>query len=190
MSDLENLNIPIIGCLMQDITVPLGSDQQRSIAKWAVKTSMVQDAIIARKRELFFTKSERLTLRINTGFPLYTRVWLGRSSLSKLTASGTDHIGDINDGTKILGIVNGCVHTFVVGRLVLEVATIHAPDKYNGRAFDVTPQVLGPWDDLLIPIWPIDKAVNWPPPLMLKGQRGISKLADRFNAGSPTVTWS
>jgi hypothetical protein len=183
MHDLENLNIPIIGCLMEDIGIPLSSEQQTTVAKWAVKTAMVQDAIYTRKRELFYTGSERLAVRSNTGLPDYTSVWLGRSSLRTLTCDGTDIRVDINDGSKILETALGSVNTFCVGHLAVQVATIHAPEKYKGHPFDVTSHIAAPWENLLVPIWPVtDSAISWPPSLTLAG-RGLTKLADRFRGG-------
>ncbi len=184
MHDLEDLNIPIIGCLMQDLALPLNSDQQLAVSRWAVKTSMVQDAIDRRKRRLFYTASERVALRSNTALPAYTRIWLGRSSLKTLTADGVDIGVDINDGAKVLELADGCVHTFAVGHLAIQVASIHAPAQYDGRPFDVTPQVTAPWDDLLVPVWPINRAVNWPPRWTLVNSRGIRNLSQRFSGGT------
>jgi hypothetical protein len=185
MHDLEDLNIPIVGCLMEDMSVPLGFEQQSTVARWAVKTAMCQDAIDTRNRVLFYSTSERLALRSNTGIPSYTRIWLGRSSIKTLSASGADIGGDINDGNKVLEVVNGSVNTFVVGHLAIQVATLHAPAKYDGHPLDITPWISGPWDDLLIPIWPITETVNWPPPLTLMNSRGgIARLNERFNGGT------
>ena len=96
-------------------TVPLSLAQQSVVARWAVKTAMVQDAIYTRKRELFYTESERLAVRFNRGLPVYTVIWLGRSSLRTLTCDGTDFVVDINDGNSIVETATGSVSTFVVG---------------------------------------------------------------------------
>ena len=72
MHDLENSNIPLFGCLMEDIAMPLNREQQLSLARWAIKTAMVQDAINTHNRELFYTVSERLAVRHNTGLPAYS----------------------------------------------------------------------------------------------------------------------
>jgi hypothetical protein len=80
MHDLEDLNIPIIGSMMEDNSMHLTLEHQRAVVRWAIKTSMVQDAIDTRNRKLFYTGPERFALRSNTSLPNYTSVWLGRSS--------------------------------------------------------------------------------------------------------------
>src|SRR5882672_10108178 len=50
MSRLETENMPIIGPLMHDISIPLSLERQRSVALWAVKTAMVGDAVNKRDR--------------------------------------------------------------------------------------------------------------------------------------------
>jgi len=191
MHNLENVSIPIIGCLMEDVTFSLDRIQQATVARWTVKTAMVQDAIFTRPRELFFSTSERLGIRYDRGIPDFTRIWLGRSSLRTLTADGTDFVLDIHTGNEILETANGTVHTFCVGHLAIQIATIHAHEKYKGQAFDLTPHISAPWDSLLIPIWPItsDK-VTWPPAMTFFGGRGLTKLADRFRGGTKREVWA
>jgi hypothetical protein len=184
MHDLETLNIPIVGCLMEDVSMPLSSEQQSTVARWAVKTSMVQDAIHTRKRALFYTTLERAALRVDATIPPHTLVWLGRSSLRTLSIDGTDIGLDFHDTmTKIPEAANGYVSTIVVGHLALQIVTIHVPGKYYGRPFDIPCQVLGPWIDLLVPIWPVNATVNWPPRFFFRGMKGITKLADRLRGG-------
>jgi hypothetical protein len=45
MSDLEEESKPLLGCLLQDVAMPLDQSQQRTIALWAIKTAMVSESI-------------------------------------------------------------------------------------------------------------------------------------------------
>jgi hypothetical protein len=49
MSAIESENIPIIGSMFQDLSVPLNKEQQTSVAVWAVKTAIVMDSFKGRK---------------------------------------------------------------------------------------------------------------------------------------------
>jgi hypothetical protein len=170
MNGLEKLNKPMIGCLMEDIALSLDQQQQDAVARWAVKTSMVQDAMATRNRQMFYTVSEHRALRSGSAIPENTAIWLGRYSLRTLSIDGYDVGLDFRDsGAEVSEPVNGCVSTIVVGHLMLQVLTVHVPEKYSTRPFDVTCTVSAPWDRLLIPIWPLSAQVNWPPPLFLKG---------------------
>jgi len=64
MSSLESTNIPLLGSLIQDVSTPLDSAQQESIAVWIMKTAMVLDAVDTRTRTLFYTKEDRDKLRV------------------------------------------------------------------------------------------------------------------------------
>ena len=50
MSNLEAASIPVVGNLMQDISLPLDTSQQTLLATWAVKTAMVLDSTNRRTR--------------------------------------------------------------------------------------------------------------------------------------------
>jgi len=184
MHDLENLNIPIIGCLMEDIAMSLDAQQQATVARWAIKTAMVQDAIYTRTRSLFYNESERIAVKADSALPSDTIVWLGRSSLRTLSMDGFDLGLDFcgrND--EVPEPARSCVSTFVVGHLAIQILSIHVPEKYSGRPWEVRCPVAGPWDQLLIPIWPINiPAINWPPSLYFR-EKGIDKLNKRLKGG-------
>jgi hypothetical protein len=48
MSTLEADNIPTIGGMLQDISMPLDEAQQKSVAAWSIKTAMVSDSMKGR----------------------------------------------------------------------------------------------------------------------------------------------
>lgn len=183
MNDLENLNRPVIGCLMQDISLSLNSAQLEMVARWALKTAMIQDAIDTRNRATFYSKTECEQLRQTSSVAPVTRVWLGRFAFRSLLAQGTDIGIDIHD-SPIAKTANGCINTLVVGHLAIQVCTLRVPAKYAGNTIEITTKG-GPWDDLLVPIWPITRFVRWPPPLTFtnEGALSIARLHDRFMIG-------
>jgi hypothetical protein len=61
MSSLEERNIPLIGCLLQDISTPLDACQQSSLAVWTLKTAMVLDSVNKRDRSLFMREPNAKT---------------------------------------------------------------------------------------------------------------------------------
>jgi hypothetical protein len=53
MSDLEARCIPVIGNLMEDISLLLDTSQQTLLSTWALKTAMVLDSTNTRERNPF-----------------------------------------------------------------------------------------------------------------------------------------
>jgi hypothetical protein len=183
MHDLENANIPLIGCLMENISTSLDAEQQLTIARWAVKTAMVQDSIYTHTRKLFYTDSERAEIRAHLTIPNDTLVWLGQCSLRTLAVDGYDVGLDFQTVTEIAKPANGTVSTFILGHLTLQVLTIHVPEPYRGRPWEARVTIDGPWDRLLVPVWPTTRSVSWPPSLHFKGGKGINMLNSRLRGG-------
>jgi hypothetical protein len=53
MSDLEARCIPVIGNLMEDISLLLDTSQQTLLSTWALKAAMVLDSTNTRERNPF-----------------------------------------------------------------------------------------------------------------------------------------
>src|ERR1700733_7033605 len=123
MSSLESQNIPIVGSLMQDVSIPLDSSQQRLVALWAVKTAMVVESVTRGTRDLAYTRTECERLRSASAIPERTSVWIGRYFGSQLGINGTDFWIDISEKVRRIG--HGWVTTIVVGHLAIQVVTIH-----------------------------------------------------------------
>jgi hypothetical protein len=159
MSRLEDANVPLIGCLMQDIALSLDESQQRTVAAWAVKTVMVMDA--SRRHGQFYTRTECRQLRLSLSVPPHTMVWLGRySGVNNLAIYGTDlwEGGTPDDPRAIHGYAN----TTFVGYLAIQVLTLRPPRQDGDRAVTIQPRK-GPWDSLLVKVWPFEKIIRWPP---------------------------
>lgn len=195
MSRLEELNIPVIGPMLDGAEAILDREQQLGLTRWALKTAMVQDAIRSNQpddkrsvyrhpnHELFYSTSERHALRDDRGFPTYTNVWLGRSSLRTLGTDGCDIGADVGDGVKISELTNGCVNTFVVGHLAIQVLSLRVPAQYDGLRTNITAQVPAPWSGLTVQLC-TSETIRWPPPLTLMGDNGILGFNNRFKAGT------
>jgi len=169
---------------MQDIAAPLDPSQQSLLSRWALKTAMVLDSTNRRKRNLFYDRAECENLRLNSTVPDRTRVWIGRSSLNGLHADGTDVAIQAPDGTRI---ALGNATTFIVGHLALQVFVIHPlPQQHKNDPIDVAPRP-GPWDELLVQVWPPKThSLNWPPGLTFTGsgtRRHIGQLLYRWRIG-------
>ena len=168
---------------MQNIAISLNAEQQTAHARWAVMKSMVGDAIETRARSMFYTSEERYAMRETGTIPDNTRVWLGSYSRSTLYIDGNDIGLDMHAGNEIPELVNSCLHTIVVGYLVIQVFTIHVPEKYKGRPFEIKTVTEEPWDDILVTFRPVNRStISWPPRLFLKNT-GIQRLAQRFSGG-------
>jgi hypothetical protein len=181
MSDLEVGNKPLIGCLLQDIATPLDQSQQKALATWALKTAMVTESLARAQRGYFYTRTERHDLRTKLSLPPRTSVWLARYSGSGAIAmKGTD-AWSANDAPIP---IHGYVYTILLGNLVIQSMTVHAPSKYGDAAFNVSPKA-GPWEAGLVRVWPPDgRDIRWPPPLTFRdGQPSIHALMNRFSIG-------
>jgi hypothetical protein len=183
MSDLEAQNIPLIGCLMQDIATPLDALQQSSLSAWAMKTAMVLDSIKGRKKSLFYERSECVAMRENHKISARTRIWIGRSSVDGLGAYGTDLAIVLPD---MLTVGLGCATTIIVGHLAVQVLATHIfPEHEDKNVGDIPPKP-GHWNEMLIPIWPIgSRPMMWPPSITFtaRGEQSIARLMDRWRIG-------
>ncbi len=183
MSALEAENIPVIGCLMQNIATPLDATQQASLSVWAVEKAMVLDAVNAKDRGHFYTRAECEALHLRRGIPDQTVVLIGAYSRSGYSADGTILSLDFPSAPKA---AKASVSTFAIGHLLIQVVTIHPePEQKNVRVEEVTVRE-GEWNKLLLRIWPIGtRPVMWPPPATFtnSGPRSIATLQNRWRLG-------
>jgi hypothetical protein len=159
MSRLETKCKPIIGNLLEDISISLDSDYQKALAEWALKGAIIIDAEGTKTR--FFRKDECENFKKTRAIPNGTGIWVGRfigRSLSAINGGGTLKS---EDGEFL---VQYHVFTILVGHLAMQVLSIHEePDQIKNVQLA---SVEGRWEELLIQIWPkVKKNVIWPPPL-------------------------
>ena len=177
MSTLEQDTIPVLKPLLRDLSIPLTSEEQALLAVWAMKTGMVLDSIYNHVH--FYQKVERKRLRENRTMPNGTVVWIGR-----FFGNGK-HAGLSNfslDSLPLLKVADGCVITFVFGRVIFQIVSVRPRPEYRERRFDAIPRS-GRWNELLTTIWPnTGSQVRWPPAcsFTLYGESAVAGLIHRF----------
>lgn len=184
MSQLENDNIPTIGSMIADLSIPLDVDQQTAVAAWAVKTSMIADSVQGRvAANRFYTKAECVATRLTRTIPARTRIWIARSALSSLSAIGT-HI--LMFSPEVPARTPGMVINIIVGHLAIQVMTLHVhPELTNAGIPDPEPKP-GEWGNLVTQIWPVElQYLMWPPKETFtnNGPKSIATFLDRWRIG-------
>jgi hypothetical protein len=162
---------------MRDIATPLNNLQQFTMAGWAIKTAMVFESL-TRVRHCHYTRDERHELRSFLRPPPTTIVWLGRFS-------GRGNIGCTSHTVSYAvaddGVANGYACTILIGRLLLQVFSLHFSVNREEEDFHV-PVKNGIWDRLLVQISPcVNYSVLWPPEGSIPN---IPEFAYRFALGS------
>jgi hypothetical protein len=168
MSQLEASVRPILGSMIQDVAVYLDPCQQRDISLWSVKTAMVLEGTKPQKSIRCYQSSDCASLRSKSLIPPRTRVWIARFARSGLLAHGAQY--RLNFG-ELPAVGHGCVATIIVGHLAIQIISPYSPAKFDDQTLSI-PCKLGPWDQLLIPIWPVGSTIMWPPSLSLTNDNG------------------
>jgi hypothetical protein len=181
MSALEVANKPIIGPLINDLSLPLNSSEQRLITIWAAKTSMILDS--AKKQGRFYEKSECEELRLTSTIPIGTTVWIGRYFGRSLHTGSRNFViqnrgGDVGKGFTV---------TFLLAHLVIQVLTIRIFSEYEDRRVRVDPYPAN-WDKALFRMWPSQRSsVQWPP-LLSFNTESFAALEGRWAAGTSKMS--
>jgi hypothetical protein len=179
MSRLETENKSLIGGLLNDLSLPLDTSHQTSLARWTLKTAMVLDAV-TKERNRFYTRSECETLHLNSVIPALTTIWVGRYYRSHLSLDGMEVWIDLPETPKVAKV---CVTTIVVGHLAIQFFTVHVLPEHKDK------EIRGPVSmvpETLLEIWPSStRPVNWPPPVSFtdNGPTSIRLLFARWRTG-------
>jgi len=185
MSKLESECIPVIGSMLQGLSVPLLQEQQELVSMWAMKTAMMMDSIKGRDAaKRFYTHDECEQLRLQRTIPDETRVWLGHNVGEVLGGFGTDFTA-VAAELGMQCIARGTSSTIIVGRLSLQIVTVHRFPEHLGRDIsDVQPKAAD-WESQLIQIWPATRYISWPPKVAFEneGRLGIGRLMERWRIG-------
>jgi hypothetical protein len=177
MSNLETECIPLLGSLLEDISLNLDSHYQLLASLWATKIAMVLDSVEGHSR--FYLKTECEQFKNNKIIPIGTMIWTGRYFGRSLHASGGYFTANLN---KSLPVADCATTTILVGHLIFEVLTVRKRSPYSERTIRMEPN-LGRWNELLTPIWPItSNTVSWPPALSFSnyGSHPIAMLLTRW----------
>jgi hypothetical protein len=169
MSTLEGEVRPYLGAMLHGVVLTLTAPQQEMISRWLLKIAMVLEGAKLRGRSRFYQQTDREGLRLNSTLPLGTIVWIGQFAGTGFHVSGEDVWFTIGKNTRA---ADGCVTTFVIGKVVGQLITVRStqPLRIRGRG--------GPWNQSLIKIWPARLSVQWPPVLCFLTDRGIPSIGD------------
>jgi len=179
MSGLETENKSLIGGLLNDLSLPLDTSQQTSLARWTLKTAMVLDAV-TKERNRFYTRTECENLHLNSVIPDRTTIWVGRYYRSHLSLDGTEVWIDLPGTPKVAQV---CVTTIVVGHLAIQSVTVHVLPEHKDK------EIKGPISMVpgtLLEIWLAStRPVNWPPSVSFtdNGPTSIGWLFARWRTG-------
>jgi hypothetical protein len=191
MHKLEDESIPIMEPMLLDKSRFLDAREQWVVSRWALKTAMVVDSTtVAPDRPIFYSVDQRRALKDAKEIPNRSFVWLGRDLSSGFAAASTGlsyEVAPSHDLQRIVERATGQVSTFLVGSLAIQVVTVSLPAKYSDGAIRLRP-TKGPWDELLVPIWPPKRNVYWPPILAFMDAipelRHNNILRTRWNVGA------
>jgi hypothetical protein len=156
MKNLEDAALPLIGSMMQGLTIPIDVPQQWIITAWITLKAMVFEQYRPSGAP-FYSEHDRYLLRTHLTMPPHTFVWIGRfGGDANLFTEGHDMSGTHGaDGFK--GYTMTVAHQY----FIVQILTVRPPPGDN-TAPVVTPNY-GPWNDNTIQIWPARRTVEWPP---------------------------
>jgi hypothetical protein len=182
MSDLENAVRRPMGCLVNDLSIPLSPDDQYALAMWCCKTAMVIEGAKQDKNK-FYSEADRKNLHLLKAVPPDTLVWVGRCAQSYLLHAEARklHVSRQLQGTQV---TDGCSTTFVMKRLILQMLSVHRAAGAGGGTLGVEIQG-GDWNRSLIQVWPrADRNVRWPPSRAFgEHDESLPQLIRRFVVG-------
>lgn len=179
MSQLETESKPLIGCLLQDFSLPIDTSQQTLLARWTLKTAMVLDGV-TKERSRFYTRTECENLYLNSKIPDRTTIWVGRYYRSGFSLDGTEVWIDRPGTPKVAKV---CATTIVIGHLAIQSVTVHVPPEHKDKEIAGHIPVV---DGSLLDIWPSGtRPVNWPPPVSYtdSGPASLGWLFARWRTG-------
>lgn len=163
MSRMETTVKKFLGPMIEDLTVVLDRQNQRNLAEWAVKGAMISDTVDLRPR--FFTEAECCGFKQKRTIPDRTLVFAARFTGRSLDSNGVDFTLTEPESGDLL--VRAHVYNVMVSHVVLQVLSWHPQPSHEEKHIRFK-ALDGPWDQLTIQVWPIEKrSVRWPPPMSL-----------------------
>jgi len=131
---------PMIGSLLEDLSLALDAEHRKFLSEWALKMTMVNDSYESHAR--FFTDAERHAFKSNNRkIPDGTGVWAGRFTGRTLSAIGNEFR---LDSPTTQGVARGHVFTVCVGHLILQVLSLHKQPEISTVAVAASPIKWGP----------------------------------------------
>jgi hypothetical protein len=181
MSDLENSVKPIFEPMMRGLRKTLTTDEQRTIARWLLKTTINYE--FARERSpRYFKPRDRKAFFESRFIPADTFVYIGRfKGTHALWVTDEDITLTLSPGTPRAEPMHGYTATFVIGQIALQVLSLQRPKDFRG-AFSL--QIPGQWNTAQFHIWPAARECEWPPEFAFDDD-GIELFARRWETVTP-----
>jgi hypothetical protein len=173
MSRLESKTKPIVESILDKKLTTIDAAAQTTLGVWAVKTAMVLQALDP-DLEWFYSEGEREQMRLSHSVPHHTSVWIAKCVNHKnIYSAAKNHSTD--DGVRAFSV------TMAFGFLAFQVVTVKPPKTVLPHV-KVTYEVSdGPWDQILVPVWPVSQAArSWPGKQGLNGDVGLNALTERL----------
>lgn len=182
---LEDPNIPLVSCMMQDLSITLDRDQQRHVAEWFMKMAFLNDWTRAGGRtKKFYTRDETIAFANALTIAQSSRIWIGHVTTSHLSRDGHDF--ELIQGKDGAVVGASSVTTLAVGHLVTQIVTDHILPEHKHLDPRIDPKP-GPWEIKLLPIWPIEREwISWPPQASFVnggGPEGVDHFFHRWRRG-------
>lgn len=177
MSRLENEAKPVLVSILDDKLKDIDASAQTTLARWAVKTVMVLEAVDS-NRHWFYSENERQLMRVALALPKRTSVWIAKCvDQPNVYSAAKDLWTTPGDDS-----VHAFVTTMAFGSLALQVVSIRTPEAISENiavTYDVRE---GPWDQTLVQVWPTSQNSRaWPSCYGLAGEWGLDALTERLS---------
>jgi hypothetical protein len=170
MSGMETTVKKFLGPMIEDFSLPLDRQNQQNLAEWAVKGAMCSDTIQPHPR--FFTDADCHAFKLKRTIPDRTLVFAARFTGRSLDSNGVDFT--LIESTSGDLLVRGHIYNVMVGHVVLQVLSWKPEPQYEEKVIQIR-AADGPWGELTIHIWPIQKkSATWPPPWSLSTDVGVT----------------
>jgi len=177
MSRLENKTMPILVSILDDKLCAINSTSQLTLARWAVKTTMVLECLNP-NRPWFYNDDERQLMCATQAVPPRTSVCIAKCvDQPNIYSTAKDLSTSIDDNG-----VHAYATTMAFGSLAFQIVSIKTPKTIPENVsitYDVTE---GHWDKILLQVWPIiQESLVWPAGYGLNGERGLAALTERLS---------
>ncbi len=171
MSVLQNRAKPVIESLLDCPTSTLDINQCKTLALWAVMSTMVLETTNEPKIWRF-TDPERCLFYKREQIPPFTFVWIANWIDSPGPSYGSRVLGDKSD--------RATVTTFGFGTLVFQVLKVVPCDATGNKTMELRPGL--PWGQIMLQVWkPQVVPICWPPQMEIHGEAQLEALELRFS---------
>lgn len=175
MSRLEETASLIIEPLFEQQRHTVDARSLPTLAAWAVKTAMVLENVSDQPR--FYSDSERAQLRLTNTIPRRACVWLVACVEQDTIYAEAKYLFGGDKSPELYGVST----TMAFGLLAIQVLALRVPAWIPADTEVTIQSHEGPWNEVLVPVWPVHQAnLTWPPRQGLLGESGLEVLANRF----------